>query len=89
MSARMLKYKVSSDTSLQVAVQMREGVTIRAIGVQGHEIHVWGETPRSADPLTVTRTFRVVGTGDDVPLGDYIGTVFEGRYVWHVYEVPS
>jgi hypothetical protein len=90
MSERMLKYQVSSDTSRQVAVLMREGATIRAVGVQGHAIYVWAETPVQADPLTITRTFRVVATGDDLPgVGNYIGTVFEGPYVWHIYEVPS
>ena len=90
MSARMFKYQVSSDTSRQVAVLMREDVTIRAVGMQGSQIYVWGETPGHADPLTVTRTFRVIGTGFDVPdVGNYIGTVFDGPFVWHVYEVPS
>jgi len=73
----MLKYTISSSTSLQTGVRMGEGVVIRAVGMQGDEIFAWGETPRG-DPLTATRTFRVVGTGSDVPdPGTYLGTVFE------------
>ena len=86
----MFKYLISSATSQQVAVLMREGVIIRAVGIQGHRIYVWGETPVHAVAPTVTRTFRTIGTGDDVPdVGDYLGTVFDGPYVWHVYEVGT
>ena len=90
MRGRMLKYQVSSDTSQQVTVEMREGATIRAVGMQNHQIHVWAETPIKANPLTVTRTFRVVATGSDLPdPGNYVGTVFDGPWVWHVCEVWS
>jgi len=89
MNGRIFKYKISSSTSLQTEVPMREDAAIRAVGMQGHEICVWAETP-SGDPFTVTRTFRVIGTGFDVPdPGAYIGTVFDGPFVWHVYEVTS
>ena len=88
MSARMLKYLISSRTSMQVDVLMNEGAVIRAVGMQDDAIHAWAENP-DGEPLTVTRTFRVIGTGWDVPDGTYLGTVFDGPYVWHVYEVTS
>lgn len=88
MTARMLKYLIASATSMQVDVLMREDAIIRAVGMQDHGIFIWAETPAHADPLTVTRTFRVIGTGWDVPyLGTYLGTVFDGPFVWHVYEI--
>ena len=86
MSARMLKYRISSNASMQTDVLMREGAVIRAVGMQGPDIYAWAETPVQADPLTVTRTFRVIGTGN-VSDGTYLGTVFDGPYVLHVYEV--
>jgi hypothetical protein len=89
-SAKMFKYLISSGTSMQVDVLMCEGAVIRAVGMQDDAIHAWAETPVDGDPFTVTRTFRVIGTGWPVPdPGTYLGTVFDGPYVWHVYEVAS
>ena len=82
----MLKYLISSTHSMQTDVLMREGAVIRAVGMQDHVIYVWTESPGGDDPL-ITRTFRVIGTGFDVPDGTYLGTVFDGPLVWHIYEV--
>jgi triacylglycerol esterase/lipase EstA (alpha/beta hydrolase family) len=90
MIARMLKYRISSNDSAQVVVLTREGAVIRAVGMQGGEIYAWAETPVQANPLTDTRTFRVVPTGGDLPdPGAFVGTVFDGPFVWHVYEMPT
>ena len=33
------------------------------------------------------RTFEIVGTGREIPPNAvYVGTCFDGRYVWHLYE---
>lgn len=86
MSARMLKYKVSSGGLKQEDVLMNEGAVIRAVGMQDGAIYAWAENP-GGEPLNVPRTFRVIGTGWDVPdPGTYLGTVFDGPFVWHVYE---
>jgi hypothetical protein len=35
------------------------------------------------------RTFRVVGTGCEIPDGvDYLGSVRDGIYVWHLFVEP-
>jgi len=84
----MLKYRISA-VQEQTTVAIRAGAIIRAVGVQQpREICLWAEVP---DGFPVeTRTFRVIGTGWDVPdLGTYLGTVFDGPLVWHVYEVES
>jgi hypothetical protein len=90
MNARMLKYRISAEQE-QTTVAMRAGTIIQAIGIQRpHEICLWAEVPNVL-PI-VTRTFRVVPTGGDVPPrthGHYVGTVFDGPFVWHVYEVTS
>lgn len=59
-------------------------------------VHVAGQdgTPTVwavVDPgsfMTEARTFRVVGTGQEIP-GDaaYVGTAHCGPYVWHVWEI--
>jgi len=53
--------------------------------MQGDALHVWMmvETNESQVP----HEFVVIGTGQELPLGDHIGTVLEGAFVWHVFEV--
>ena len=86
----MLKYKISDDDFMQTDVLMRKGAVIRAVAMQGSVLCAWAETPMQADSLTVKRTFCVVPTGGDIPdPGTYLGTVFEGPFVWHIYEVTS
>jgi hypothetical protein len=82
----MFKYRISAEQE-QTTVAIREGAIIRAVGVQrSREICLWAEVPDDAP--VITRTFRVIGTGGDVPdPGTYLGTVFDGTFVWHVYEV--
>jgi len=88
MSASLLKYRISVGQE-QVVVAMRNGAIIRAVGVQRpSEICLWAEVPD--DTPVITRTFRVIGTGWDVPdPGIYLGTVFDAPLVWHVYEVTA
>lgn len=82
---RMLKYPIPADQD-QTTIAIRAGATIRAIGVQRpREICLWAEVPNDGE--IVTRTFRVVPTGIAVPGGwTYVGTAFDGPFVWHVYE---
>ncbi len=58
------------------------------VGTQGHVIYVWIElTDPPITPTTVYK-FYIVGTGKEVPsdgFSVYIGTVFQGPFVWHVY----
>lgn len=88
MNDRMLKYRISAEQE-QTTVPMRTGAVIRAIGVQSpREVCLWAEV--SDSNTVIARTFRVIGTGFDVPEpGTYIGTVFDGPYVWHLYEVTT
>lgn len=63
------------------------GARILTIGYQGQALCLWAEIDDSA-PFE-RRVFSVFGTGhlmpDNVPLA-FIDTVFEGPYVWHIYE---
>jgi hypothetical protein len=83
---RMLKYQISCNTSQQADVLMPAHAVIRAVGMQNERIYAWAETDGVGG--AVTRTFCVVPTGGNVPYaGSYLGTVFEGPFVWHMYEV--
>lgn len=90
MSGRMLKYSISivnQTTALRLAV----GTVVRAVGVQEPgNVVLWAEVPVGVHRPVETRTFTIIGTGHDVPeTGTYIGTVFDGPFVWHVYEVTT
>lgn len=86
MSGRMFKYQVFDG-----AVEMREGAVIRAVGMQNRAIYAWAEVPYDVGGERLAeRTLRVVATGRDVPdPGVYLGTVFDGPFVWHIYETTS
>jgi hypothetical protein len=42
------------------------------------------------DVMSVTRRFRIFGTGSELPTIDqccYVGTAQEGPFVWHLFEL--
>ena len=62
---------------------------IVGVGLQRpNVVTFWCEVnPKRAAP---ERAFVVIGTGHRVPhLGQHLGLVFDGPFVWHLYEVPS
>ncbi len=70
-------------------VQMPRDAQILHVGLQGGWLNVWaGVDPVFRDD-TVPRRIQVVGTGHE-ELPDnvwHLGTVQQGPYVWHVFEV--
>ncbi len=64
------------------------GARILVVQMQGALPQLWAEVDTLE--LNTTRTFVLVGTGNEVPLrGVYVGTVQDDHLVFHVYEVPS
>jgi hypothetical protein len=58
-----------------------------AVAMQGPRIFGWFVVDPSAP--SEPRAYRVLGTGHDVPEdGTHVGSVFDGPFVWHVFEVP-
>lgn len=70
-------------------VQMPIGAQILTVGAQGHEICAWARVDPSRP--SVGRKIAVYGTGHaiaDIAEGaDYIGTVFLGPLVFHVFDL--
>ena len=76
-------------------VTMFEGWKFLHLGVQDtrdafndlmdeRNVCIWAEVDPYAPKVFVE--ILLVGTGDDVPNGhDYLGTIFVGNYVFHVY----
>jgi hypothetical protein len=77
------KYVIPPNAS---GIKMPKGATVIHAGPQGADICLWARVNPSADEEI--RSFVVVGTGgavDDAAV--HVGTVFQGPFVWHVFEV--
>lgn len=84
---RIFKYALSPEGG---DVMLPVGARILAVRDQANQVCLWAEVVPGA-PL-MTRRFRVIPTGGDVPVdGTYIGTFFpvDGVFVFHVYELNS
>lgn len=68
-------------------VQLPKGAKILTVSHQNGNFVMWAEVDTERVPEH--RTFVVFGTGWEMPdvKMSYVGTIFEGAFVWHVYEV--
>ena len=85
MIRRVYKYALERTTEEQT-VAIPHGGIIRHVAMQNGEICLWVEVEiyQGHDH----RRFAIHGTGHDIPEGEvWRGTVFDGPFVWHVYEV--
>jgi len=73
------------------SIEMPKDAKILAVGNQYEVVCLWAEVDPKND--TVSRMFRIIGTGHSVPdeLLEYIGTVqmTGGNFIWHIYEQLS
>ena len=76
-----------------VIVPMPMGARVLSVHMQepGHGlgIQVWAIVdPRLSNPTEYeSRKFQVRGTGNPLgKVGKFVGTVFDGDFVWHVFE---
>lgn len=69
------------------ALEMPKGAKVVHVGIQGERICLWAIVDMQA-PVE-TRVFQIVGTGhEEVKEGmAHVGTVQQGPWVWHVFEV--
>ena len=66
-------------------VEMPPSTGIQHIGMQDGWVVLWALVDRDAAP--VRRTFHIAGTGHVLPRNPcYLGTTFERRFVWHIFE---
>jgi hypothetical protein len=71
----------------EATIETTEGATILSVQMQQGQICVWMECLTGAKYKQ--RTFTVIGTGHpfDGSTVQYVNTVQDGSFVWHVYEV--
>ena len=78
------KYELNFEYSYIV---IPKGATIVKAGGQNDAIYIWCMFDESNNSIQEGRTFRIFGTGEQIPEHlTYIDTVFERRYVWHIFE---
>lgn len=82
---RIFKYQLQLQPSQ--SLQLPGGAVVLTLQVQHGQACIWALVDDS-NPL-VTRTFRIVGTGHQLPEGPhyYVGTYQTdgGAFVWHVF----
>lgn len=72
-------------------IEMPTGARILHVGMQGSTVTLWA----AVDPQRPLchREFLLQGTGQELnPVIDdavHLGTVFDGHYVWHIFEVEG
>lgn len=78
----VFKYPLEFDTDLKIP---GDSAPLH-IAFQNAKLCSWWEV--DTDSPEITRQIRVIGTGHDVPEDSYyLGTVQDGYFVWHVYEL--
>lgn len=66
-------------------VLMPEGAQILKVAIKDDQLSVWALVDEMSPDEW--QTFYVFGTGHDIfePIGQYIDSVLDGRFVWHVF----
>lgn len=85
MSARVLKYPLGNDARVDIP----DGARILHCGMQNETITIWALVDSLDEGGACTRAIHVRGTGHQIERPDrlsHIGTVFDGPFVWHVFE---
>lgn len=88
MTIRMLKYEVALSGVTELAIPDYTQPYLTAMTPSGAAVNLWFEI--DSDDTTAARFFQVFGTGDVLPPdSSWMGSVRDGFYIWHVYEVDE
>ncbi len=90
---KIFKYHIDYTSE---SMSLPVGAIILSVGMQKDKLMLWAiveydDDKRKTVP-TEERLIRILGTGQDLTPemehGKFIGTVFNGPFVWHVFELP-
>ena len=83
-------YKYPLTSFPECTIQMPEEAKILSLQMQNGVITIWALVNAEGD-LDVDRTFLMKATGQPFVTDglEYLTTIQEGHYVWHVFEVIS
>lgn len=81
-------YKYTLQRIDEQQIMIPEGSVILSVMMQNQQICVWAEV--DTDYPEIPCTFWVVGTGNPMPIdcdqnGDYLGSVIDSQFVWHIF----
>ena len=77
-------YKYPLDLADQQTISMPEGAEMLSVGLQRDRIVLWAMV--NLEMANRDYIFRIVGTGNDVPENlQYLGTVQQSTYAWHIF----
>ncbi len=84
MTTMVLKYDLVQQARFEVALP--RGAKPISVGMQSGWPKLWAIV--DVDEMPEPRAFYMLGTGHPMPdrLGAFVGTLFDGAYVWHVFE---
>ena len=85
MSQVIYKYPLELTTSNTLRLPF--GAELLLVGLQGGVINVWAKVEDSEEEFE-DHHIRIYGTGHLLSDSEkeYLGSVFQGGYVWHIYE---
>lgn len=84
----MIIYKYHLKVADVQKIFMPKGAEILSVGTQEYDVCIWASVNPELEPEL--RVFQIVGTGHgeyEPRLTEFLGTVFAGQYVWHIFEV--
>jgi hypothetical protein len=82
-------YKYSLHLVEKQTIKMPYGSIIIAVQLQFNVITLWVRFAESKVLPLVNRIFSVHGTGHPIDESEiYLGTVQQGSFVWHIFEIP-
>ncbi len=89
MAKRIYKYPLQLGETI---LKLPFGAQVLTAQDQGGTITIWALV-NTEDIQPETRKFTVVGTGHTLPdsadVSNWIATLQQGQYVWHVFELPQ
>ena len=80
-------YKYQIDLAPRTDIEMPYGAKILTVGRQDGKLMLWAEI--DANNLMAKRIIWLIGTGWSAACSEhcpYIGTIFDGDFVWHIYD---
>ena len=84
----MIIYKYQLTLVESQYVTMPEGADVLSTGLQNGIITIWAKV--NPNNPSIAYAFYIVGTGGEVPNNtEFIGTVMQDRFVWHVFQERS
>lgn len=87
MTEKYAIWKYNFDIGGEFIVEMPRGAKVLTVQMQADRPCLWALV-NLVDARTDERTFVVVGTGHPFdPTGrEYVGTIQDGSFVWHIWE---